>query len=146
MEYTLLGFDDSTGQLTVAFAGHPRQVLDVPIEDGKYISGPALLDYIRGFVPTWHYERQALIKSGVVGADAVLAMCGSSKAEEDAPNYAELRLQAYPPAADYLDAIVRGDTDAQQEYVDACLAVKARFPKPIPVPVSAAVLAERREL
>ena len=47
-----------------------------------------------------------------------------------APTYQELRRAAYPPASDYLDGIVKGDTAQMQAYVDACLAVKAKYPKP----------------
>jgi len=45
------------------------------------------------------------------------------------PTYQELRAAAYPPAADYLDAIVKGDTAQAQAYIDECLAVKAKYPK-----------------
>lgn len=41
-----------------------------------------------------------------------------------------LRAAAYPPLADLADAIVKGDDAALAEYREACLAVKARFPKP----------------
>jgi len=41
------------------------------------------------------------------------------------------RKEAYPPQSDYLDAVVKGDTVAQQAYIDACLAVKAKYPKPV---------------
>jgi hypothetical protein len=46
-----------------------------------------------------------------------------------APTYQELRAAAYPPFSDYLDGIVKGSAEQVQEYVDACLAVKERFPK-----------------
>lgn len=46
-----------------------------------------------------------------------------------APTYQELRRVAYPPATDYLDGIVKGDAAQVQAYVDACLAVKAKYPK-----------------
>ena len=39
------------------------------------------------------------------------------------------RAKAYPPMADYLDAVVKGDIEQQQAYIDACLAVKAKYPK-----------------
>jgi len=45
------------------------------------------------------------------------------------PTYQQLRAAAYPPAADYLDAIVKGDTAQAQAYIDECLAVKAKYPK-----------------
>jgi hypothetical protein len=43
--------------------------------------------------------------------------------------YAECRKAEYPPMAEYLDAIVKGDTVAQEAYTDKCLAVKAKYPK-----------------
>jgi len=48
-----------------------------------------------------------------------------------ATQYQRDRAAEYPPQADYLDAIVKSDTVAQQAYIDACLAVKAKFPKPL---------------
>ena len=45
------------------------------------------------------------------------------------PTYQQLRAAAYPPAADYLDAIVKGDTAQAQAYIDECLAVKSKYPK-----------------
>ena len=45
------------------------------------------------------------------------------------PTYADLRRAAYPPAADYLDGIVKGDTDQVKKYIEACLDVKAKYPK-----------------
>tara|TARA_R110000868_G_scaffold403824_2_gene681470 strand:+ start:726 stop:992 length:267 start_codon:yes stop_codon:yes gene_type:complete len=47
-----------------------------------------------------------------------------------APAYKELRAAAYPPVADYLDAIIKGDEAQVRAYKDACLAVKAKYPKP----------------
>ena len=46
-----------------------------------------------------------------------------------APTYQELRAAAYPSFSDYLDGIVKGSAEQVQEYVDACRAVKERFPK-----------------
>jgi hypothetical protein len=43
--------------------------------------------------------------------------------------YKLLRAAEYPPIADYLDGIVKGDQDQVQAYIDACLAVKAKYPK-----------------
>ncbi len=41
----------------------------------------------------------------------------------------DLRKNAYPPMANYLDAIVKNDTDALQNYLNACLAVKDKYTK-----------------
>ena len=40
-----------------------------------------------------------------------------------------LRAEEYPPMADYLDAKVKGDDVQEQTYIDACLAVKVKYPK-----------------
>jgi hypothetical protein len=44
--------------------------------------------------------------------------------------YQRLRAPEYPPMTDYLDGLVKGDTEQMQSYIDACLAVKAKYPKP----------------
>ena len=43
--------------------------------------------------------------------------------------YEELRAAEYPPVEDYLDAIVKGDSEAEEEYKRRCLEVKAKYPK-----------------
>lgn len=43
--------------------------------------------------------------------------------------YVELREAEYPPMAEYLDAIVKGDVEAEEAYRAKCLAVKAKYPK-----------------
>lgn len=42
----------------------------------------------------------------------------------------ELRAAEYPPMADYLDGVVKGDQEQIQRYIDACIAVKLKYPKP----------------
>jgi hypothetical protein len=48
-----------------------------------------------------------------------------SKLEEILRN----RQAEYPPMTDYLDAVVKGDKKAIQEYINKCKAVKAKYPK-----------------
>ena len=48
-----------------------------------------------------------------------------------APTYQELRAAAYLPIANYIDGIVKGDAAQVQAYIDACLAVKALYPKTV---------------
>lgn len=45
-------------------------------------------------------------------------------------DYRVQRAAEYPPVADYVDGIVKGDQTQVQAYIDACLAVKAKYPKP----------------
>ena len=44
--------------------------------------------------------------------------------------YQRLRAKEYPDVKEYLDGLVKGDTEQMREYIDACLAVKAKYPKP----------------
>lgn len=44
--------------------------------------------------------------------------------------YQRLRAVEYPDFRDYLDGIVKGDSEQVQAYIDACLAVKSKYPKP----------------
>ncbi len=50
--------------------------------------------------------------------------------EPPALTYAELRSMEYPPIFDYLDGIVKNDQSQIDAYIAACLAVKAKYPKP----------------
>lgn len=48
---------------------------------------------------------------------------------QDPNAYKENRAKEYPDFKDYLDGIVKGDTAQVQAYIDACNAVKAKYPK-----------------
>lgn len=44
-------------------------------------------------------------------------------------SYKEKRAAEYPSFTDYLDGIIKGDNAQIQAYIDACKAVKAKYPK-----------------
>jgi hypothetical protein len=44
--------------------------------------------------------------------------------------YKILRAAEYPDFRDYLDGVVKGDQNQIQTYIDACNAVKQKYPKP----------------
>jgi hypothetical protein len=44
--------------------------------------------------------------------------------------YQRQRKNEYPPLADYIDGVVKGDQDQIDEYIQKCLAVKLKYPKP----------------
>ena len=50
--------------------------------------------------------------------------------EKAKTQYQRDRAKEYPSINDYIDGIVKGDQAQIQAYIDACLAVKAKFPKP----------------
>jgi hypothetical protein len=47
----------------------------------------------------------------------------------DPEAYKIKRAAKYPSITDYIDGIVKGDNAQVQAYIDACLAVKAKYPK-----------------
>lgn len=62
--------------------------------------------------------------------DAEEATWATQQASLVATEYQRQRAAEYPPMTDYIDGVVKGDTAQVQTYIDACLAVKAKYPKP----------------
>jgi hypothetical protein len=61
------------------------------------------------------------------------ALAIQAQAEEAAlarTEYQRKRANEYPSINDYIDGIVKGDQTQVQAYIDACLAVKVKYPKP----------------
>ena len=60
-------------------------------------------------------------------ADSLIAV----KEQEafNALSYSEKRQREYPPITNYIDGVVKGDQAQIQQYIDECLAVKAKYPK-----------------
>lgn len=52
------------------------------------------------------------------------------KAAWENSEYQRLRQIEYPPITDYLDGVVKGDQQQIADYITACQAVKAKYPKP----------------
>jgi hypothetical protein len=62
--------------------------------------------------------------------DALEARWTLEQAAEARTGYQSQRAAEYPPISDYIDGIVKGDQAQVQAYIAACLAVKAKYPKP----------------
>lgn len=93
------------------------------IENGKVVNTIEVesLDFMPGLVEAndggigWDYIDGAFVPPYVAPVEI---------------DYRVQRAAEYPPMADYLDGIVKGDQAQVQAYIDACLAVKAKYPKP----------------
>lgn len=77
------------------------------------------------------------VKFGGDGVSTISQQIGMTSEEEVSAikeyltNHArQMRLNEYPPITDYIDGVVKGDQEQIQAYIDACLAVKAKYPKP----------------
>jgi hypothetical protein len=90
----------------------PEDVIEIADDHYKYLidnqSGDKLIDVVNG---------------EVVLLDRVITQ------EELDNQYKIDRRREYPDFKDYLDGIVKGDQAQVQAYIDACLAVKAKYPK-----------------
>lgn len=78
-------------------------------------------------------EQEAYDKDGnQVALDAAIVDAETARlqAEHEAAEYQRNRAREYPPITDYIDGVVKGDQAQIQAYIDACLAVKAKYPKP----------------
>ena len=64
-------------------------------------------------------------------AKEVIAEQNRMFAEYMATEYQRKRSAEYPPIADYVDAVVKSNEEQKQDYINKCLAVKAKYPKPI---------------
>jgi len=58
------------------------------------------------------------------------AEIAQAEAEQAATGYITQRQSEYPPMEDYLDGIVKGDTEQVDKYISDCQAVKVKYPKP----------------
>ena len=80
---------------------------------------------VRGEEVTWHKPETPPVTEKQI-QDELTRLLNQYELNE----YQRLRAAEYPPVADFLDAIVKGDEAQKQAYIDACLAVKAKYPKP----------------
>ena len=79
---------------------------------------------IRGDEIEWILEPQVKPSREEINAELTRL-----QAEYDAKDYQRKRALEYPSMADYLDGIVKGDEAQIQAYINACLEVKAKYPK-----------------
>lgn len=96
---------------------------------------PEIIIAIRKLRPGAQYAcRGELVYSNIEWLDATQPMPTEAEIEDEiskhrAAEYQRQRAAEYPPVTDYLDAVVKGDQAQMQAYIDACLAVKAKYPK-----------------
>lgn len=101
----------------------------VKFEDGQIVSGPmtykhdeTYVEYVEVLNLTKPYNR--------VNVDIAIVNGKCVKTVTSIPDYRVQREAAYPPIADYLDGVVKGDQSQIDAYIAACLAVKTQYPKP----------------
>ena len=56
--------------------------------------------------------------------------CARLQQEWENTEYQRSREREYPDFKEYLDGVVKGDQEQIQAYIDKCLAVKSKYPRP----------------
>lgn len=114
--------------------GKPIEIVDLflysylqGVEFGKWAEGKDL-DAMVDVVVGQDIDGNDIIESHFVNIYNPIDVAAQA-AQWKLDNYRVLRRAYYPPMSDYLDAVVKNDAVAQQAYIDACLAVKAKYPK-----------------
>lgn len=112
---------------TLEFVGSSIADAD-PLEDGNFL------------IPAFATEKEPLpqktgyavkFKDGNWAYEEIVPFVIDQEIPEPKPvlTYAQKRALEYPDFRDYLDGIVKGDQAQIQNYIDACLAVKQKYPK-----------------
>lgn len=70
------------------------------------------------------------ITNSEVASQGILNYQQQREAEIAGADYVRQRLNAYPELGEFIDAWVKNDQAALEEYRQKCLAVKAQYPKP----------------
>jgi hypothetical protein len=112
----------------VAFGFARFAYSDPATYDAEFQEAREITPVLNGAVATQAWE---IVEKYSAEEKAVkLTEKAAREAELAATEYQRQRAAEYPPIADYLDGVVKGDTAQVQAYIDACLAVKAKYPKP----------------
>jgi hypothetical protein len=145
MDYRIISADATIGQIQVTYSNSGTDIatyaIDVPIVEGAFLTGDALVAEIQSRAPVWLVERKSST-STATGFDTIVELArpereaaaarvaAAQAAAEASLTYAQKRRKEYPPITDCLDGVVKGDQAQIDKYIADCQAVKAKYPKP----------------
>jgi hypothetical protein len=95
MNYKIVEFNEITAQITIQVEGFPLFVVDLPIDENNNVPvGEELKAYLKGFIPTWHVERQEKLSNGIANAQEIRNLVTPlPPVEESLPSLEELEAQ-----------------------------------------------------
>ena len=114
--------------------GKPEEVIDIFLE--SYLQGLEFdkwkadkdLEATEEFATGQDEDGNAIIESRLLNIYEPIDV-SEQIAEWKAHNYRLLREPLYPNQSEYLDAVVKGDEIAMQQYKEKCLVIKEKYPK-----------------
>lgn len=93
MKYQIVAFNELTAQITLQVDGFPLFLVDLPIDENQNVpTGTELDSYLKGFIPTWHKERQDKLSKGISNTEDITKLVIPLPVIE--PTIEELSLQA----------------------------------------------------
>ena len=112
MAYTIKQFNPYTGQLTVEFNPAVGAFsIDIPLtQDGLYVTGDALVEYINGFEPKDYIDRKQKVAAGIANSAEIAALAETVYTESDPTEAAAARI-----------AIEQAKAAEMEKYVKASL-------------------------
>lgn len=130
MNYKIISFDSSNGSIVIKFSENMSPVsVDLPLnENGLYITGEELDEYVKGFIPTWHIERLARIQEGVANAADIEALV---ETEAD-----ETTVQQTPTEQDVANAKMWAEIEFQKQVGDTLVKFGLLEANPVSIPVA----------
>ena len=114
--------------------GKPKEVVDIFLE--SYLQGVEYskwsvdkdLEATEDIVAGQDEEGNDIIETRLVNVYELVDVSEQVK-QWKLDNYQLLRQPLYPNMAEYMDAVVKGDIEAQDRYIAKCLDVKGLYPK-----------------
>jgi hypothetical protein len=109
MAYTIKQFNPYTGQITVEFnpvAG--AFSIDLPLtQEGLYVTGDALVQYINGFEPKDYIDRKQKVAVGIVNSAEIAALAETVYTEPDPTEAAAAQIAAEQAKAAEMEKYVK---------------------------------------
>ena len=122
--YEVISVDSENGTMEVKYSASGKNPVHVSARLPEINTD--LLDVIKAYAPTPIWEQESVDRKAVdVGISGTVDTDDQSHL-----TYKELRAAEYPIMEYYLDGVVKNDQAQIQKYIDDCLAVKAKYPKP----------------
>ena len=109
MAYTIKQFNPYTGQLVVEFdSGTAQFSIDIPLtQDGLYVTGDALVQYINGFEPRDFIDRKQKVAVGIANSAEIAALAETVYAEPTVEDLATAQATIEAQKAAELDKYIK---------------------------------------
>lgn len=115
--YKIVSFNELHGQIEIQYdVNYPPVCVDLPLENGLFLTGDALDAYIQGFIPVTHIDRLNTLKNGVANANEIQALV---QPIDSLPTDSTVEIAPYGAS---VSASVASDMEFIKQLIDEALA------------------------